>query len=190
MEHSVIKSWHWVGVSPFQENPPCSPALQSLSTGSYVQIPAICQISYYFSKEASCNAINRPKLPRKQRPSDGCELHHKPSERKVSRYPCPWRGQTNEKREQPVEQLMAPLPPIRLQMTTETFTNCAFDFGGPYLNIQDRGRYRDKCYLFVLVIANPLLSFRDGNLIGTRHVSRRICANGGKKRMVYENAKC
>ena len=38
MKHSVMKLRHWVGVSPFRENPRCSLALQSLSTGSFVRI--------------------------------------------------------------------------------------------------------------------------------------------------------
>ena len=48
---------------------------------------------------------------------------------------------------QPVQQQMAPLPQIRLQMTTKPFANCAVDFGGPYLTIQGRGRSRAKRYL-------------------------------------------
>ena len=39
-------------------------------------------------------------------------------------------------RVQPVQQQMAPLPQIRLQMTTKLFANCAVDFGGPYLTVQ------------------------------------------------------
>ena len=63
---------------------------------------------------------------------------------------------------QPVQQQMAPLPQIRLQMTTKAFANCAVDFGGPYLTIQVRGR--------------------------SRCVSERFRADDGKKRMAYENA--
>lgn len=48
---------------------------------------------------------------------------------------------------QPVQQQMAPLPQIRLQMTTKPFANCAVDFGGPYLTMQGRGRPRAKRYL-------------------------------------------
>ena len=48
---------------------------------------------------------------------------------------------------QPVQQQMAPLPQIRLQMTTKPFANCAVDFGGPYLSIQGRERSRAKRYL-------------------------------------------
>ena len=48
---------------------------------------------------------------------------------------------------QPVQQQMAPLPQIRLQMTTKPFANCAVDFGGPYLTIQGRERSRAKHYL-------------------------------------------
>ena len=50
-------------------------------------------------------------------------------------------------RVQPVQQQMAPLPQIRLQMTTKPFANCAVDFGGPYLTVQGRGRSRAKRYL-------------------------------------------
>ena len=42
---------------------------------------------------------------------------------------------------------MAPLPQIRLQMTTKPFANCAVDFGGPCLSMQGRGRPRAKRYL-------------------------------------------
>ena len=48
---------------------------------------------------------------------------------------------------QPVQQQMAPLPQIRLQMTTKPFANCAVDFGGPYLTMQGSGRPRAKRYL-------------------------------------------
>ena len=48
---------------------------------------------------------------------------------------------------QPAQQQMAPLPQIRLQMTTKPFANCAVDFGGPYLTMQGRGRPRAKRYL-------------------------------------------
>ena len=47
----------------------------------------------------------------------------------------------------PVQQQMAPLPQLRLQMTTKPFANCAVDFGGQYLTIQGRGRSRAKRYL-------------------------------------------
>ena len=50
-------------------------------------------------------------------------------------------------RVQPVQQQMAPLPQIRLQMTTKPFANCAVDFEGPYLTVQGRGRSRAKRYL-------------------------------------------
>ena len=40
----------------------------------------------------------------------------------------------------PAKQQMAPLPQFRLEMTYRPFTNCATDFGGPYLMIQGRGR--------------------------------------------------
>lgn len=85
---------------------------------------------------------------------------------------------------QPVQQQMAPLPQIRLQMTTKPLANCAVDFGGLYLTIQGRERSR----VFVLVLANPLLSFGDGNFTGDRCVSQHIHANDGKKGMAYENA--
>ena len=40
----------------------------------------------------------------------------------------------------PAKQQMAPLPQFRLQMTNRPFTNCATDYGGPYLTMQGRGR--------------------------------------------------
>ena len=40
----------------------------------------------------------------------------------------------------PAKQQMAPLPQFRLQLTYRPFTNCATDYGGPYLTIQGRGR--------------------------------------------------
>ena len=39
------------------------------------------------------------------------------------------------------------LPRIRLQQTSRPFINCAFDYGGPYLTKQGRGRVRAKRYL-------------------------------------------
>ena len=47
---------------------------------------------------------------------------------------------------QPVQQQMAPLPQIGLQMT-KPFANCTVDFGGPYLTMQGRGRPHAKHYL-------------------------------------------
>ena len=47
----------------------------------------------------------------------------------------------------PAKQQMAPLPQLRLEMTYRPFTNCATDFGGPYLMIQGWGRVRTKRYL-------------------------------------------
>ena len=85
---------------------------------------------------------------------------------------------------QPIQQQMAPLPQIRLQMTTKPLANCAVDFGGLYLTIQGR----ERSHVFVLVLANPLLSFGDGNFTGDRCISQHICANDGKKGMAYENA--
>ena len=51
----------------------------------------------------------------------------------------------------PGKQQMAPLPQFRLQMTYRPFTNCATDYGGPYLTIQGRGRARTKRYLCLFV---------------------------------------
>ena len=45
------------------------------------------------------------------------------------------------------QQQMAPLLPIRLEVTSKPFANCAVDFGGPYLTIQGRGRARARRYL-------------------------------------------
>ena len=47
----------------------------------------------------------------------------------------------------PAKQQMAPLPQFRFEMTYRPLTNCATDFGGPYLTIQGRGRVRTKRYL-------------------------------------------
>ena len=46
-----------------------------------------------------------------------------------------------------VQQQMAPLLQIHLQMTTKPFANCAVDFGGLYLTVQVHGRSRAKRYL-------------------------------------------
>ena len=51
----------------------------------------------------------------------------------------------------PAKQQMAPLPQFRLQMTNRPFTNCATDYGGPYLTMQGRGRARTKRYLCLFV---------------------------------------
>jgi len=50
-------------------------------------------------------------------------------------------------RVQPAQQQIAPLPQIRLQMTTRPFANCAVDFAGPYLTVPGRGKTRAKRYL-------------------------------------------
>ena len=51
----------------------------------------------------------------------------------------------------PAKQQMAPLPQFRLQMTNRPFTNCATDYGGPYLTMQGRGRARTKRFLCLFV---------------------------------------
>ena len=51
----------------------------------------------------------------------------------------------------PAKQQMAPLPQFRLLMTNRPFTNCATDYGGPYLTMQGRGRARTKRYLCLFV---------------------------------------
>ena len=51
----------------------------------------------------------------------------------------------------PAKQQMAPLPQFRLQMTNRPFTNCATDYGAPYLTMQGRGRARTKRYLCLFV---------------------------------------
>ena len=51
----------------------------------------------------------------------------------------------------PAKQQMAPLPQFRLQMTNRPFTNCATDYGGPYLTMQGHGRARTKRYLCLFV---------------------------------------
>ena len=50
-------------------------------------------------------------------------------------------------RGKPLQQQMAPLPRIRLELTMKPFTNCAVDFAGPFFTIQGRGKSRIKRYL-------------------------------------------
>ena len=79
---------------------------------------------------------------------------------------------------QPVQQQMAPLPRIRLQMTTKPFARAR--------------AWTTSCQtlpVLVYVLANALLPFGDGDLIRNRRVSQRIRANDGKKRVANENAK-
>ena len=44
-------------------------------------------------------------------------------------------------------QIMAPLPSIRLKMPLKAFARTAVDYGGPFLTIQGRGKQRAKRYL-------------------------------------------
>ena len=48
------------------------------------------------------------------------------------------------------QQIMAPLPLARLQMSLKAFTRTAVDFGGPFTTIQGRGKRREKRYLCLL----------------------------------------
>ena len=41
-------------------------------------------------------------------------------------------------------QIMAPLPSIRLKMPLKAFARTAVDYGGPFLTIQGRGKQRAK----------------------------------------------
>ncbi|PFX13817.1 hypothetical protein AWC38_SpisGene22069 [Stylophora pistillata] len=45
------------------------------------------------------------------------------------------------------QQVMAPLPKIRLKMPPRAFSRTAVDFGGPFMMIQGRGKRRAKRYL-------------------------------------------
>ena len=47
----------------------------------------------------------------------------------------------------PIQQVMAPLPKVRLQVTLRAFSKTAVDYAGPFLTIQGRGRVRQKRYL-------------------------------------------
>ena len=44
-------------------------------------------------------------------------------------------------------QIMAPLPKIRLKMPLHAFSTSAVDFGGPFITVQGRGKRRAKRYL-------------------------------------------
>ena len=44
-------------------------------------------------------------------------------------------------------QIMAPLPPIRLKMPLKAFARTAVDFAGPFVTVQGRGKRRQKRYL-------------------------------------------
>ena len=51
-------------------------------------------------------------------------------------------------RGKPLQQQVAPLPRIRLEVTMKPFTNCAVDFAGPFFTVQGRGgKSRVKRYL-------------------------------------------
>lgn len=47
----------------------------------------------------------------------------------------------------PAQQIMAPLPNIRLNMTLRAFASSAVDFAGPFITVQGRGKRREKRYL-------------------------------------------
>lgn len=52
-----------------------------------------------------------------------------------------------KRRAKAAQQVMAPLPKIRLKMPLRAFARTAVDFGGPFITIQGRGRRRTKRYL-------------------------------------------
>ena len=54
-------------------------------------------------------------------------------------------------RGKPLQQQMAPLPRIRLEVTMKPFMNSAVDFAGPFYTIQGRGKSRVKRYLCLFV---------------------------------------
>lgn len=111
------------------------------------------QLPDYHNKETSRNTVNRQVLSRNGLPREGCKLHSYSPSWKVPRdrswqevkrcipncYDCKRRFWVH-----PVKQHMAPLPQFRLGMTYRPFTNCATDFGRPYLTSQGRGRIRTK----------------------------------------------
>ena len=45
------------------------------------------------------------------------------------------------------EQIMAPLPPARVNKTMRAFANCSVDYAGPFYTKQGRGRTKQKRYL-------------------------------------------
>lgn len=57
---------------------------------------------------------------------------------------CP---ECKRRKAKPLQQIMAPLPSIRLQMPLRAFTHTSVDYGGPFITVQGRGRRREKRYL-------------------------------------------
>ena len=79
----------------------------------------------------------------------------------------------------PTKQQVAPLQQFRLEMTYRPFTNCATDFGGPYLTIQGRGRVRTKRYLCLfLCLQTHCCHFGNGHSPRHRRFLKRIHQNG------------
>ena len=61
-----------------------------------------------------------------------------------------WEKECNQCRKMKLglaNQVMAPLPPIRLRFTFHPFDQSAVDYAGPFVTIQGRGRSRQKRYL-------------------------------------------
>ena len=53
------------------------------------------------------------------------------------------------RRNKPVNQIMAPLPKVRLRFTYRAFDQCGVDFAGPFLTVQGCGKTRQKRWLCV-----------------------------------------
>ena len=88
---------------------------------------------------------------------------------------------------QPAQQQTAPLPQIRLQMTTRPFTNCAVDFAGPYLTVQGRGRTRTKRYLCLFLCLQTHCCYLEmATSLETGAFLNVLCANGSPERMADE----
>lgn len=61
-----------------------------------------------------------------------------------------WEKECNECKKRKTKlanQVMAPLPQVRLRFTFRPFDQCAVDYAGPFITIQGRGRKRQKRYL-------------------------------------------
>ncbi|XP_052820244.1 uncharacterized protein LOC128246076 [Mya arenaria] len=56
-------------------------------------------------------------------------------------------SECKRRKAKPAQQIMAPLPQIRLNMPLRAFAHVAVDYGGPFLTKQGRGKSRQKRYL-------------------------------------------
>ena len=63
-----------------------------------------------------------------------------------------WEKECNfceRRRSRPANQIMAPLPKVRLRFTYRAFDQCGVDYAGPFTTIQGRGRRQQKRWLCV-----------------------------------------